>query len=266
MVAKRIHYYSGILAEPLSGSPTDHGYHPDKPPPWFLTLGGSPERWRDGIQKLIRDHVEGFVERHLALYAHFGIDPKAPGADMDLALSLANRHEHESLQQGKRVAWAALCEREGIDPALQDSGSALARTLACKHVPGMKIDLTHTQDWGTKFSSVDLLHLLTAAGYVDDHLRRSGRAFSARAIAEILLDKRRLQKIIPPAAAEKLHAIFRKYGNRKREVSGSGQLSDRALRGILKDVRTLGPMIRGRKKLSDRQLQIWLDVLPRFDK
>lgn len=68
--------YKGVLAQPITMKPTSNG---------LLNPYGGEERWR-------KELTEKRVGKLTALFAHYGIDPKDPGATAKLAMSLAVAH------------------------------------------------------------------------------------------------------------------------------------------------------------------------------
>ena len=181
----------------------------------------------------------------------------------DLALSLAYRHEQDLLVQGNRICYAALCERYGVNPDKEGSDTSLALALAHKYV-GSEIGPSRRRpdDWGTKFNTLELTTLVIAVGSVKDHLHRNGERASVRAIAECLQDEKRLARVIPKKAAEAVHAIFLRRGNKSRGMSKP--LSDTRLRQLIGEMQTLLIAL-GARELTPVQMQLYFSVIPLLD-
>lgn len=261
-------YYGGILAEPMIYVPqvTPIGADPDCPPDgwtacagpglWRLiarSRGADPDRppenwlkpefaadmWRRAVLDVRRadsrafcNGLKAFGDRILALFEHFGFDPGEPQSSLDLAVSLAARHETDEYG---RIPFEHLCQREGVDPSDEGDCMHLALQLAHRHIKGFQIELPKRPNY--RYWTIDSVGLFLAIAAVMEHLKQSGHRVSDRKVAEIILDKKRLALIIPAAAARSIHNILAESGNRYKGNTPRS-LSDRALRGYLRAMRT----------------------------
>ena len=134
--------YSGVLAEPIVFSSNEPP--PDKPPRELVAMGFPPDQWPAavaGVEAIRRrksaQNILDLTRRQIALFAHYKIDLKCPGAMLKLAEALADRHERDPARRSAPPPrLSAVFERYGIDPETEGSHLALVLALACKHVPG----------------------------------------------------------------------------------------------------------------------------------
>jgi hypothetical protein len=78
--------------------------------------------------------------RHVALFKHYGIEPKRPGALLKLAEALADRHERDRVRRAPPLRLSAVFDKRGIDP--ETEGAHLALVIASSFGPAsMCLDL-----------------------------------------------------------------------------------------------------------------------------
>ena len=240
-----------------------HRADANRPPSWWETFGHSPDDWRRVVEIAKKKAFENWWQLVLAVYAHFGIEFSAPGAHKDLALSLAFRHERNLLVQGGRICYAALCERYGVDPDEQGAEVTLVFALVRKYVEREKSDgPLRSDDWGTRFSTVELASLTMAIGEVKDHLLGKNEDASVHAIARCVQDQKRLAGIVSDKAAKYVHGIMLRRGNKSKGVPKPlSEKSTTRLRQIIHDMQTLEVALRSRK-LTAVQMQLYFSVIP----
>ena len=249
----RLSRYSGLLAEPLKFNPLPV-LRLDKPHPMFLALGLPAEEWQTFLKALWKQDFEKFYARRRALFSHFNINLEHPGAEMDLALSLAYRHERATLINGERVSITALCNLfETTDPV------QLSWRLAAKHVPGFRS--ADPKRFERRVSSGEWVEIFIAYLVVVDHLERKGGKASDREVVNIILDKKKLKEIIPEKAARTVQTVLEHTGNKDRNSPRDLKSRHSFLRVALREARNAWIDLRS-FKVSDFQLQWVTQIWP----
>lgn len=292
---RRTWKYTGVLAEPMVSKPpliTPPGADPEKPPQdwvrlgcaglWRLSggVGAPPENWltpefatrvwREAVLAAKREDARAswkfFTEwqrRLSALYDHFGIDQWDPHSALDLALSLALRHEPEFVDGRGRACLAALKHRYSIHPDTPYLDLCLAMDLAEHHVPGFAARMPKPPG---RHKLGPMLLLLSGMAAVQDHVRRNSLAPTGKeghCVADILLDQKRLGSVVSPEMALKITKALSSMGNHDRGMPRP--LSERAVRDYYSKIQT-----RWADYLADRansfQLQLLFWVEPIVDR
>ncbi len=252
MIAKRSPY-TGVLAEPLELE-TPLGLSLDKVPRTYLDLGFPAEAWPTTLKASLWGDLEKIFARSRALFRHFGINPEDPHAFLDLALCLAYRHERDTLVDGERVRFGAVCTRfETTDPA------ELVRKLAAKHVRGFQP--ARSRRLPGRLSTTEWVEIFFAVIVVADRLERRGGEAKVREIAAVMLDQKELQKIIPRKAARSVQAILERTGNKERGSARGLKSRDTFLRTRIREARRARADVRS-GKANNFQMQMLTEVWP----
>jgi hypothetical protein len=165
--------YTGLLDEPLELS-TPLGLSLDVVHPMYLALGFPAEEWPALLKASWRGDAEKMIARRRALFDHFGVNPEAPYADIDLALCLAYRHERDTLMNGEHVSLGALCALfETTDP------NQLVWKLAAQHVRGFQ--RAEPKRSRRRLTSTEWVEIFFAVIVVGDRLGELGGRVSDRA-------------------------------------------------------------------------------------
>lgn|GEM_PF-2520692 len=136
--SRQFKHYDGILAKPIEHAFVLNQNNPERPAVWFRL-----KRYPHSLWPLI--HYVNYLliteeteERVVALFQHFGLDPKAPFGFKDLALSLALRHRRIEFNEHGGAEFCKLYQAYNIDPASPAADRELVLALAREHVPGFQ--------------------------------------------------------------------------------------------------------------------------------
>lgn len=267
-VKSKARKYSGILRQPIAWHPpvAPPGVDPDCPPDVKVpeSWGGSknwPDLWRRTVLECQRRDAEAELEvreqskaRLLALCKHYGVELGGKGWAIELALSLALRHEKEFVDGRGRVRWRQLCEHEGVDPDNPVHLGGLVLRLASRWVPGFQL-----QQPPRRPDTRQLIDIFTAIAAIADHLERSGQLVSAHAVATILLDKKEIRKALSKQAADNIEDVMKACGNKKKSGK-SPMMSERTLRNYASVF--LRPLSGHDDNLKNIRERFLLEVLP----
>jgi hypothetical protein len=177
-----------------------------------------------------------------------------PGAEIDLALSLAYRHELDSLINGERVSLWAVCALFKTNDLDQ-----LAWELARKHVPGFRPP--EEERWQGRLTSAEWVTIFFAVFAVADDLTRQAANVSDHAIARVLLDEKQLRKIIPPIAVASVRSILGRTGNKERGGARALTSRNRFFRERISQARKAWTDFKS-GKANDFQMQMLTEVWP----
>lgn len=245
--------YAGVLDEPFEFE-TPAGLSVDEVPLMYLALGLPTKAWPDILKSSWLRDVEKFDNRVLALFRHYGIDSEAPQAFLDLALCLAYRHERDTLIDGPRVQFSAVCALYKTTDI-----NVLVQRLAAKHVPGFQ--LARPKRSAGRLTTMEWIHVFLTVVAVAERLEQRGAKATIHQIAAVMLDQKQLPKIISPKAARSVRAILLRTGNKERGSARKLESRNTFLRTKIREARRAWADIK-LGKANNFQIQMLSEVLP----
>lgn len=257
-------YKGTILGKPLELFCAPR-IHSERPPD-----DADPDVWRHIISSLKKADARKHMFAFLELYDHFKINRFAPKADLELILSLAWRHEKNLFDDNGRARITELYELYGADPE-SDGELCLALKIASKHIPAFQAmkylsdeHLKKARNEGpgapSNLDHFGIFTLLSLIGlFKEEHRKKFNQKPSDRQIAQYITDPVKAAELIGKTQADIELSRLSGQGNKDRNIHRD--LSERAIRGYLKEIRNLVSDLK-KSKGSKFQYQLFNTVLP----